>query len=118
MVRTYARVVGVLLALFGLAGFARLLETAFASSFYHASVGILFAYLGFWQRDASVVRRVVGGMGLVLLIVKGMTIVVLLLWEGNLLLGPIEVTCLVVGVLSVLVARYAGDDGSRTRARR
>lgn len=109
MLVTYARIVGVLLILLGLAGFAGLLETVVATNLYHASVGLFFAYLGFLQRDPWVVRRVVGGMGLMLLLVKAVTTVTPLLWGGRLLLGPIEMTCFVVGVLSIVVARLARD---------
>ena len=110
MLRLYARIVGVLLVSFGLSGFAGLVGLPVVSSFYHAAVGVLFTYLGFWQRDASVVRGMVGGLGVMLLLVKGATMLVPLLWGGSLLLGPIEVTCLAVGVLSVLAARYLSDD--------
>ena len=110
LLTTYARVVGVLLILLGLAGFVGLLETVVATNLYHASVGLFFVYLGFWQRDPWVVRRVVGGMGLMLLLVKAVTTVTPLLWGGPLLLGPIEMTCFVVGVLSIAVARLAGDE--------
>lgn len=110
MLRTYARVVGVLLVLLGLAGFVGLLETAVATNLYHACVGLFFSYLGFWQRDSWVVRRVVGGMGLMLLLVKAVSTVAPLLWGGKLLLGPIEVTCFVVGVLSVAVAGLVKDE--------
>ena len=115
MLRLYARIVGVLLILLGFAGFAGLVDTVVSTNLYHACVGAFFAYLGFWQRDALVVRRVVGGLGLMLLLVKAATTMVPLLWGGGILLGPIEVTCFVVGVLSVIVARYAGDDASAER---
>ena len=109
MLRAYARIVGVLLILLGLAGFTGFVGTVVSTNLYHACVGAFFAYLGFWQQDALIVRRVVGGLGLMLLLVKAATTVVPLLWGGGILLGPIEVTCFVVGVLSVTVARYARD---------
>lgn len=109
MLRLYARIVGLVLVSLGMAGLMGIVEVSAASSFYHACVGAFFVYLGFWQRDILVVRRVVGGLGLMLLLVKGATTVVPLLWGGGMLLGPIELTCLVVGVLSVIVARYAGS---------
>lgn len=52
----------------------------------------------------------VGGMGLMLLLVKAVSTVAPLLWGGKLLLGPIEVTCFVVGVLSVAVAGLVKDE--------
>ena len=110
MLRLYARIVGLILVSLGLAGLVGVVEVSAATSFYHAAVGALFAYLGFWQRDVLVVRTVVGGMGVMLLLVKGITMSVPLLWGGAPLLGPMEVTCLVVGVLSILAARYLRDN--------
>lgn len=109
MMRTYARIVGVLLVLTGLAGFVGAVDTDGGADFYHMAVGGIFVYLGFWQRDAVVVRRVVGGMGVLLLLIKGAIILAPLAWGEGLLLGPIEITCLVVGILSVLAARYLRD---------
>ena len=109
MLRLYARIVGLILVSLGMAGLVGIVGVSVASSFYHTCVGAFFVYLGFWQRDVLVVRRVVGGLGLMLLLVKGATTVVPLLWGGGMLLSPIEVTCFVVGVLSVIVAKYAGN---------
>lgn len=115
VLRSYARIVGVLLILLGLAGFTGFVDTVVSTNLYHAGVGAFFAYLGFWQPDDVIVRRGVGGLGLMLLLVKATTTVVPLLWGGGILVGPIEVTCFVVGVLSVIVARYAGYDASAER---
>ena len=79
MLRLYARIVGVVLFSLGAAGLAEIVGVSVAASFYHAGVGILFVYLGFWQRDASVVRSTIGGMGVILLLVKGVTMSVPLL---------------------------------------
>lgn len=114
MIRAYARIVGLVLVLLGLAGPVGVVDVSAAASFYHAAVGVLFVYLGFWQRDASVVRSTVGGLGILLLVVKAVTICVPLLWGGSLLLGPIELTCLVVGILSILAARHLRDDAPTT----
>ncbi len=109
MIRTYAKIVGILLFFVGLVGFANLIETVLPTDLFHMAVGILFTYLGFLQRDVEVVRKVVGGMGVLLLVVKGAVILTPLLWGGAPLHGPIEITCLVVGLLSVLAARYSRD---------
>ncbi len=111
MIRTYAKVVGVVLALLGLAGFTGVAGMSWAASFFHAAVGVLLAYAGFMQKDVAVARTMVGGMGVLLLVVKVVTILSpsLLLGEAP-LSGPIEITCLVVGLLSVLAARYLRDD--------
>ena len=112
MIRTYAKVVGVVLALLGLAGFTGVAGVAWAASFFHAAVGLLFAYAGFVQKDVAVVRTMVGGMGVLLLVVKVVTILSPSLLGEAPLFGPIEITCLVVGLLSVLAARYLRDDAS------
>lgn len=116
MLRLYARIVGLILVSLGLAGLVGVVGVSVATSVYHAAVGALFSYLGFWQRDAVVIRSVVGGMGVMLLLVKGVTISVPLLWGGGPLLGPMEVTCLVVGALSILAARYLSDGAPRAGA--
>ncbi len=109
-IRTYARIVGVLLAALGLVGFTGALGVSEAASFFHVAVGGIFAYLGFRQRDAGVVRQMVGGMGVLLILVKAVTIISPVLLGEAPLHGPIEVTCLVVGLLSILAARGLRDD--------
>lgn len=97
---------GLVLILLGLAGLADIVGLNLPVNIFHLGVGGLFAYVGFFQKDASVVRTVVGGLGLLLLLVKGVVIVAPLLWGESPLLSPIEITCLVVGLLSILAARY------------
>ena len=106
VIRLYAWMVGLVLILLGLAGLADIVGLNVPVNIFHLGVGSLFAYVGFFQQDISIVRTVVGGLGLLLLLVKGVVIVVPLLWGEPLLLAPIEITCLVVGLLSVLAARY------------
>ena len=43
-------------------------------------MGAIFAHLGFFQRDTMVVRGVIGGMGVLVLLVKGVVILAPLLW--------------------------------------
>lgn len=64
-----------------------------AVGFYHVSVGALFAYAGFWQGDTAIVRQIVGGMGVLLLVVKAVTILGTLLVWRVIEHGPVEVTC-------------------------
>jgi len=115
--RTYARVAGLALVLVGLVGLSSrtglffLPDLNLSESFFHVSVGLMYVYAGFLQRDLSVVRSVVGGLGVLLLVSKGVVITTGLLYgEDHDLFNPIEVTCLVVGISSVLVARYLKDD--------
>lgn len=109
MLRAYARVVGLGLVALGLMGFVSALGWALATNFYHVAVGSFFIYAGFLQRDAEDIRSIVGGLGTLLLLVKGATIVLSLLFSASPLYGPIEISCLVVGLLSILAARYLRD---------
>lgn len=109
MIRTYARVAAGMLLAIAVVGFS-ILGWRATAAFYHAGVGILFAYAGFFQRDDETVRQIVGGLGVLVLVVKALTIVTPLAWGGPPQHGPIEVTCLVVGLASVLAARYLPGD--------
>ncbi len=106
VIRAYARVVGVGLILLGIAGLVSVVGLNPPANIFHLGVGGIFAYVGFLQRDVLVIRALVGGLGLLLLLVKGVVIVAPLLWGEAPLLAPVEITCLVVGILSVLAARY------------
>ena len=113
MLRTFARVTGLVLLAVGLAGLSVLPKLSAVESFFHLAVGALFVYLGLWQRDPVVVRRVVGGMGVLLLLSKGAVVTVTLLVGGEEpLFGPVEVVCFAIGLLSVLIARLGKDGAS------
>jgi hypothetical protein len=86
MVRTYARIAGVVL--------------------------LALAVVGFSRQEAASVRQMVGGLGVLLVVVKVITIVTPLTWGGPPKHGPIEITCLVLGITSILAARYLKDGGS------
>ncbi len=111
----FARVAAVVLVLLGLAGSVDILGWALPAGIFHLGVGLLFTYPGFLKDDGDATCWMVGGLGVLLLVVKVPTIVAPLLWGQALLLGPIEVSCLAVGILSVLAARYLPDEmpGSR-----
>jgi hypothetical protein len=94
------------LILFGFAGFVNIVGLDPPANIFHLTVGCLFVYVGFMQKDVSIVRAIVGGLGLLLLLVKGAVIVAPLLWGDAPLFAPVEMTCLVVGILSVLAARF------------
>ena len=94
----YAQVAAVVLVLVGLAGIMGSLSWQYPSGIYHVSIGLIFGYVGFFMRDLEAVRQIVGGLGVLLLVIKVATILTPLLWEEHLHWGPIEVTCLVVGI--------------------
>jgi hypothetical protein len=52
------------------------------ASVFHAGVGLLFLYVGFSQLEAVTVRQMVGGLGVLLVVVKVITIVTPLTWGG------------------------------------
>ena len=106
MIRTYARIVGILLVLVGLLGATGVIATALPAEVFHGVMGLFFVYLGFLQRDVEVVRDVVGGIGVLLVLVKGVIILGPLLWGEAPYHGPVEITCLVVGISSILAARF------------
>ncbi len=66
----------------GVAGFSKLWGFDPLTGLYHVGVGLLFAYAGFLQRDAATVRRMVGGLGVLLLVVKMATVLGVLVAYG------------------------------------
>ncbi len=115
MIRTYARVAAVALLAYSVAGFF-ILGWGLLPTFYHAGVGLLFAVAGFYPRNGKTVGMMVGGLGVLLIAVKIPTILTPLLWGAHPQHGPIEITCLVVGITSILAAQYL-PDGRRQRSR-
>ncbi len=116
MIGTYARIAAVALLAYAVVGLV-VLGWGLAPIFYHAGVGLLFAFVGFWHSvNDETTRWMVGGLGVILVAVKvPMIVAPLLLWGGHLQHGPVEITCLVVGIASILAARYL-PDGIRGRA--
>lgn len=99
----------VLLA-FGVIGFFKLWGFTPLSGFYHAGVGALFAYAGFFESDTAVVRQIVGGLGVLLLVITTVTVLSMLVGFGRFYHGPVQITSLVLGVGSILGARYLPDE--------
>jgi len=108
-IRTYARIAAIFLLAVAVFGFWAW-GWRVVSVFYHAGVGLLFLYVGFLLKDTTIVRQMVGGLGILLLAVKAITILTPLTWGGHALHGPIEITCVVIGVFSILAARYLPGD--------
>lgn len=106
--RAYAGATGIALMGLGAAGFLFLPGQSLTGSLFQVLVGALFVYAGLGQRDPVVARRFVGGMGVLLLLGAGATVFFGLLLGGVTgVLGPVQASCLVVGIASVLVARRA-----------
>lgn len=78
----------------------------------HLIAGLTFVYLGFVQRDDRTVRFMVGAMGALLLVGKVVLVLASLLEGEPLLEGPIETTCLVIGLLSILAVWNSRSDAT------
>ncbi len=108
MLRTYAKTVALGLVTLAVAG-VTILGWRLAPSFYHAGLGLLFGYVGFFAPDRGTVRPMVFGLGVLVLVTK--TLMVLGVWAmfDHLSHDPIAVTCFVVGVASILASIYLPD---------
>ena len=121
VIRAYARIVGLVLVLVGLAHLSGLLGAAEEASswgpgLYQLGLGSLFVCSGFLRGSARAVRQMVGGLGVLTLLGTAVDILApFLVWGGALLWGPIAVTGLVVGILSLLAASYLPDGTQQTR---
>lgn len=112
MVREFARIVGVLLIVFGIAGLALgeqhlvgLVNIDLGADILHVVTGLLLAWVGFGRRSARLTRQTVGRMGLLYLGVGALGFV------GSTLLGLVpagftladNLIHLAVGVLALVV---------------
>lgn len=100
---------GLILVVLGLLGFSGLLGWNPLASTFHLLVGLLYLCATFLLRDALSVRRMIGGLGVLLVVIKVVTIASSALLGGEPLHGPIEITCLVLGFTSILAARLLPD---------
>ncbi len=89
-----------------------------ASIYYHACLGLFFLFVGFSKLGSATVRQIVGGLGVLLVVVKGVEVLASWLLPIRYLHGPIEIACLIVGVASILAARYLPDRRSPRHGRR
>jgi hypothetical protein len=124
MVRTYAKVVGVVIVLIGLVGLVAgtqllgLVNIEIAEDLVHLLSGGIMAAVGFGVRDTNVVRTVVGVIGVVYLVVTVLGFVAPMLFgllpvHGYSLVD--NLIHLVLGVLGVAVAWLVPDTAaSRT----
>jgi hypothetical protein len=63
MLRIYARILAVVLALAGIAALESLLRVGRGVGILYLSLAALLAYVAFPQRDSAILRSVVGGVG-------------------------------------------------------
>jgi hypothetical protein len=63
MLRIYARILAVVLALAGIAALESLLRVGRGVGILYLSLAALLAYIAFPQRDSAILRSVVGGVG-------------------------------------------------------
>ena len=116
-IMAYARLVGMVLLVAAVAGLA-LFGWDAASIYFDASVGLLFLIGGSARLGPAVVRQMVGGLGVLLALVMGVTVLTSWLLPTRYLHAPIEIGSLIVGGTSILAARYLPDRRSPRRGRR
>ena len=89
-----------------------LVSWAGSSTLYYFALALLFGYAGFFVEDRETVRQMIEGLGVLLVVVQGIS------WSSLLVLGvPIgwgpaefaEFASFFAGVLSILAPRYFRD---------
>ena len=108
MLRIYARLLAVVLALIGLAALASILGVGPGAGILYLSSAAIAAYVSFSQRDPDIVRIVVSGMG-VLFLLSGLFLALMMSvfgfpyegrgWEvglGHAGLGALTMSCAVL----------------------
>ena len=108
MLRIYARLLAVVLALIGLAALASILGVGPGAGILYLSSAAIIAYVSFSQRDPDIVRIVVSGMG-VLFLLSGLFLALMMSvfgfpyegrgWEvglGHAALGALTMSCAVL----------------------
>jgi hypothetical protein len=115
----YAQLAGIALLVVAAAGLA-IFGWRIAAIYFHVGVALLFLYVGFAKLGPTTVRQIVSGLGILLVVVKGIEILAswLLPMRWYLLHGPVEISCLIVGITSILAARYLPDRRSPRRGQR
>ncbi len=108
MLSFYARLFAVVLAVSGIATLVRIPGVGLGVGIFHLSSAAIFAYAGFSRRDSTIIRGVVGGMG-VLLLLSGLLVALTMSflgfpfegrgWEAGLIqaaLGGLTMACAVL----------------------
>ncbi len=74
MIRTGAQAAALALVKLSVADLTGVLGWRPMASLYHLGLGLLFAFADFLERDSMLVRWMVGGLGVLLVVVKTVTI--------------------------------------------
>jgi hypothetical protein len=109
MLRFYARLLAVVLALSGVAALVVLIRgVGLGVGIFYLSSAAIFAWVGFWRRDCAILRGVVGGMGVLFLLLGLLVALTMSIlgfpfegrgWEAGLMqaaLGGLTMVCAVV----------------------
>lgn len=117
VIQTYAKLVGVGLLALSAAGIVSLGWNV-VEIVYHAALGLFFAYAGFRLKDANDARRLVGGLGVLLIAIEAMELLTIWFSPMTLVLCAHDFTGLGVGASSILASRYLpGEDRPRSSAK-
>ncbi len=108
MLRIYAGLLAVVLALSGIAALVLIRGMGLGVGIFHLSSAAVFAWVGFSRRDSAVVRGVVAGMG-VLFLLSGLLVALTMsalgfpfegrYWEAGLVQGAIGGLSMAAAVL-------------------
>ncbi len=109
MVWIYSRAAELILVALGLLGFSDVLGWDPLATTFHLLVGLLYFCTTLLLKDELSVRRIIGGLGVLLVVTKVVTIASSALLGDEPLHGPVEITCLVLGLTSILAARFLPD---------
>ncbi len=108
MLRIYARLLAAVLALSGIAALVLMRGLGLGAGIFYLCSAVIFAWVGFWPRDCTIVRGVVAGMG-VLFLLSGLLVALTMsvlgfpfegrVWEAGLAhaaVGGLTMVCAVV----------------------
>lgn len=112
LLRAYALGVGFVLLTLGLVGFTSLPHSTASESVLHLGIALLFFCGGLLLRDLGTLRTFLGGMGVLLLVGKGIIVSTRWFDEGFLHLPLVGIVCLVAGATSLLIALFVGGGAS------
>ena len=86
-ITTYAQLAGIGLLFVAATGSA-IFGWHIAAIYFHVGVGLLFLFVGYARLETTIVRQMVTGLGVLLVAVKGVTILVLVVADAVLLARP------------------------------